>query len=147
MAGGHDPMAAEAAPLLDNDNADAPAVAEAVDDKEEAPEAPQPVSLWYRVGIPAVTLTLMLLIFSTMGARKASGDNVFEARRDDNASALAAAASGDDRPHVFLIVADDMGYGDVSYNGDGSLTNAVATPYLDLFGEEDGKGVENWTFR
>ena len=68
MAGGHDPMAAEAAPLLDNDNADAPAVAEAVDDKEEAPEAPQPVSLWYRVGIPAVTLTLMLLIFSTMGA-------------------------------------------------------------------------------
>ncbi|KAH8050958.1 sulfuric ester hydrolase [Aureococcus anophagefferens] len=129
--GGHDPMAAEAAPLLDDDAADAPAVAEAVDDKEEAPEAPQPVSLWYRVGIPAVTLTLMLLIFSTMGARKQSGDNVFEARRNNNASALAAAASGDDRPHVFLIVADDMGYGDVSYNGDGSLTNAVATPYLD----------------
>ncbi|KAH8060467.1 sulfuric ester hydrolase [Aureococcus anophagefferens] len=131
MAGGHDPMAAEAAPLLDDDKADAPAVAEAVDDKEEAPEAPQPVSLWYRVGIPAVTLTLMLLIFSTMGARKASGDNVFEARRNNNASALAAAASADDRPHVFLIVADDLGYGDVSYNGDGSLTNAVATPYLD----------------
>ncbi|KAH8096340.1 sulfuric ester hydrolase [Aureococcus anophagefferens] len=131
MAGGHDPMAAEAAPLLDDDAADAPDVAEAVDDKEEAPEAPQPVSLWYRVGIPAVTLTLMLLIFSTMGARKQLGDNVFEARRNNNASALAAAASADDRPHVFLIVADDLGYGDVSYNGDGSLTNAVATPYLD----------------
>ena len=72
----------------------------------------------------------MLLIFSTMGARKQSGEDVFEARRD-NASALAAAASADDRPHVFLIVAGDLGYGDVSYNGDGSLTNAVATPYLD----------------
>ena len=38
-------------------------------------------------------------------------------------------------PHVVFFLADDVGFGDVGYNGDPTLTNRVLTPVLDALAD------------
>lgn len=46
------------------------------------------------------------------------------------ASASSATSGSGLTPHILLVVADDMGWNDISYNNDASLTNQVETPQL-----------------
>ena len=78
---------------------------------------------WRRAFVPVATLGLMLLLFSAMGATKEEEETL--------ESATSAGDDDDAHPHLYLIVADDMGFGDIGYNSDPSLVNAVETPFLD----------------
>ena len=52
------------------------------------------------------------------------------------ATGPSAAPSGDRPPNVIFILADDLGYNDITFNGGGIANGAVPTPNIDALGKE-----------
>ena len=52
------------------------------------------------------------------------------------ASGPAAPPTGDRPPNVIFILADDLGYNDITFNGGGVAGGAVPTPNIDAIGKE-----------
>ena len=67
---------------------------------------------------------------STATDDAAAADDDGTGSKSSSSSAAAATASAS-APHILIVLADDMGWNDISYNNVTNLTNQVLTPNLD----------------